>query len=1453
MDDKYYTGSAESKFNRINYYKKNPLHVYILNSKTQEYDKCFVIINSPPANVMRAIKASGENLRNKSILNDYFGPTWKKILIPNFKRITNELNESVSSNIGGTKPSHNEKDLFAAFTESPSISTDQNSISPDNIDHQPIDKQIIYIDYSIYPEDSIETLKNKLYIITGISPYRQHINVNKINPYKFILQNNLIIPKFENVTNVDAKNKLYDIPINRNIELYRDTIKIISFEHETLESFTSDSAERLRMPVHVVELIDFDTTFSDVIAKPGIIDDQYQFDLLYYGASIAFWPQLSREAFKIAITGGQEAMTQQFPLLNPSLDILIKRLNIEKQLIDKTYEFAINPPKVYRATTRPFSAISYTYVSNVESMPAGINLRNIFDLFKLDKFICVSRLYFKPNSGSGFKNVIKKHILAPDDVIKRIYEKSLKFPSVLIGTDTTTLTIQEDQIYYEQIWKEDIRIDYKDAIFEAEKQANKIINIINNMGVSAFPIGNKIPIGKYDKIIRSNIAAFWPRVLTTNGFFEFKRLVQFYNGSIYEIKSSGAGSIILTFKKGMTDFDIPRLLRFYNRLKEDEIIEFINTYSYLTNPIALKRWQTYYSGKTVRIYHKTSEIKIESLDVTIEEFEIVKRYFFTMLDLFISKSRQGIIKLQTNKSEPQYEKFLQRLREHDPELYDLKRHDKNANVYSIICQSGKQPYIYDEYDLKNVPQSKIRNLIKYWNFTENKPAYYECPYKEYPHLGFRSNEHPLGYCLPCCQKLTAIPGTKQDLINNLCLKDHKITEKSEELIESLEGTTEEIARHSVQYGKIINHGRIGECHAIINNGLFYNAVQKPYAISLIGVRQYVPATHDAGFFFSLCYILNIFADNLVSEFIEVIKHLSNSFYTLGQSEANKFETADQLIQALYDTLITGEQFTAFTQDVNFIPIIIDLIYIRFGISVILMVDTKSINQTAAQDFILHTTPTTNSQIITDNGELFGSPNHKSIEIAIIFKTPTGYYPFSIINKRMYSKYPELTRRTFKLTYESREGITPVPDTVAETIINVIKSNEEKTMSLAVIKEFVRSNTKSGGGNKVAGDKKSNINSKYKITHKLIGVNDLCYGVVLLNNSSKISTYLPVYNSPHHVDGIPAIYGVRNPTTITRIELMTIIYDFNKYLKANNYTEIIPVSNITNANGKIIGFVSEGLYYYHLPELLDKQIVRGQNSNLVNINHPYDTIDIDKSIFKYHGKPQPLDTIIDNIANMELYENYLYKLLLFEFASILQEERNEPLRKELIQIIKKTNFYSSISLSKMSELITKQLEKYPNDQKIIKLAITNREDESIGFINNNVFEFDSLIIQQLRELASSKSVEANDIIIKKLDDILKNRVNIVNIKRTTTDQHKDNKTYAPVIDNLITSCNVNISNGNYCTGSKLNIDKEKYDTFLKIMAQDVTNQLKNFGMFLVASGVRNPMKFITRPDERLYIT
>ena len=72
-------------------------------------------------------------------------------------------------------------------------------------------------------------------------------------------------------------------------------------------------------------------------------------------------------------------------------------------------------------------------------------------------------------------------------------------------------------------------------------------------------------------------------------------------------------------------------------------------------------------------------------------------------------------------------------------------------------------------------------------YTEKKYVYYDCPSSKYPHLSFRPQEHPLGYCLPCCKKLIPSADSKQSKIDQACYEKHILPHKEiDEIIKVIE-------------------------------------------------------------------------------------------------------------------------------------------------------------------------------------------------------------------------------------------------------------------------------------------------------------------------------------------------------------------------------------------------------------------------------------------------------------------------------------------------------------------------------------------------------------------------------------------------------------------------------------------------------------------------------------------
>jgi hypothetical protein len=98
----------------------------------------------------------------------------------------------------------------------------------------------------------------------------------------------------------------------------------------------------------------------------------------------------------------------------------------------------------------------------------------------------------------------------------------------------------------------------------------------------------------------------------------------------------------------------------------------------------------------------------------MDEFEIIKRYIFSFLDSLVIgpnkiKGEKQIIQKTTPVEGSQRLKSLQ---ERDPELFDIKKHDSDATVYSVLCQSNRQPTIYDDLDLKSMSLKERSKLVK---------------------------------------------------------------------------------------------------------------------------------------------------------------------------------------------------------------------------------------------------------------------------------------------------------------------------------------------------------------------------------------------------------------------------------------------------------------------------------------------------------------------------------------------------------------------------------------------------------------------------------------------------------------------------------------------------------------------------------------------------------------------
>lgn len=116
------------------------------------------------------------------------------------------------------------------------------------------------------------------------------------------------------------------VNIDASMESQKDELYV-----EALDSF------QLIKNIHHIFVADLNTLVAPMRRQISIaIEDNYQFDLLYYGLIMKYWPLLSPDAFKLLVQSPLQ-MEKQYPALSPSLTSLKKRLLLEQKLINFTY------------------------------------------------------------------------------------------------------------------------------------------------------------------------------------------------------------------------------------------------------------------------------------------------------------------------------------------------------------------------------------------------------------------------------------------------------------------------------------------------------------------------------------------------------------------------------------------------------------------------------------------------------------------------------------------------------------------------------------------------------------------------------------------------------------------------------------------------------------------------------------------------------------------------------------------------------------------------------------------------------------------------------------------------------------------------------------------------------------------------------------------------------------
>ena len=634
----------------------------------------------------------------------------------------------------------------------------------------------IVTDVEVFPEDNFLTLKEKIFLATGIPIYRQHLYDPEDGwiPYSLWTDRN-------NTIDIDAiadgAIKMSGVYVDKQLYERRAQIRIESRDTFILLRLRSSRLYR------VVDLATFTRPVHSQLQ--AVVADNYLYGLVYWGFIAKYWPMLTQEAFSLYVRN-EPQMQIAYPDLSPMRADLAPRYADERKIVLQKYTNLI------RAKPLAFAITQFT--AAVISVSVKLNIRNIFEQMRVSEDIPEIRAWTTIDTDRVM--VQRQEINAPmiDFPALELFRKGITYALRLRGDASPHylwLCIHPNGKYYmRSTYREEDGVDFAGIYDVLNKHVRPVINTINTMGRMAFVFGSKLESLHADKVIYQglNVAMSWRQTVTLPAFSLVRdKWERYIAAGIVALKSTTtADRIDVSFRKGIYEYDPEQIDRVLSISLD---VDNRNQYSYLTNPAIHAKWLQSYGGRLTTMTLRDTDVRIDVSDIREDEFNTFRDYIRVFL-WQISQLPEFTKLLNT--VEHGTDRRLRRLREQDPSLYNLGRHGSDRN-YSKICQGVRQPTIFDKGEFDRLSARERGALVQYWNFTKNEPAWYGCPDKVHTHLGFIVGVHPAGWCMPCCNKKL-----KQNEVQKTCLQDRTF------------GVETAGSRHVMVYGKEVPLERLSQ-------------------------------------------------------------------------------------------------------------------------------------------------------------------------------------------------------------------------------------------------------------------------------------------------------------------------------------------------------------------------------------------------------------------------------------------------------------------------------------------------------------------------------------------------------------------------------------------------------------------------------------------------------------------
>jgi hypothetical protein len=697
-------------------------------------------------------------------------------------------------------------------------------------------------------------------------------------------------------------------------------------------------------------------------------------------------------------------------------------------------------------------------------------------------------------------------------------------------------------------------------------------------------------------------------------------------------------------------------------------------------------------------------------------------------DIIIKKIKKIQIKKQKKVKISKEEGRISLLKNADNNLFNFKVED-GRRVYSRLCQLKQQPIVLSEKEVneenkKSEKEKKYAYILKYKNYTkEDSFNYYTCDLSsKHKYIGFLANKqaHPKEYCLPCCQKKSSIDEPKQSNYKRYkeCLgKDNEEINEERDIGKIL---------YVMKLGAYIPKNRLGKLHPeldiilnknlnclINNNNMLQN---KSECFLQYGVEQNEIALQNC-----LEVILDKSYDDIISESItfmkqkKIFRFLNNGQFLveLNNGEIFKENISENKIKKLQNSYISLLN----EKNIN-IYYIWSLIRYTHNLTIVFFKENEN-----KQIELVNPQPeySNNKKCMEVFDEFFPKKN----KLCFIIQTNENrFYPIIKVKVSKIRNKGNIT--TYEKIFDQKEIFFKQIEKIYKKIW-FIKSKYNYHHTGKELYYVIQNN--------------DSLNNKYKIISQNVDLVNQCVNIIIKHKKG-VSFNFPVYpRGP--------IYNLN----ITNKKL----YKYSPYLleffdDLSNYTSNTTkykIDKIILTNNKnICGILLNTQFYVYFEKNNDfTKLLKKYKNNVIEQIYDSQKLDLDISL---NNKNR--DNREKNIEIIKYYQE-LYNLYCIEISKFINKEKNNDLRKKIINlIIQKDNNKKNIKEYRKKLYILFE-NKYVtqndknNIEEIFDLQISLKE--KINYIESQNYDFDRKIKKNLIDLLSSKKIE-----IKKIETIIK---------------------------------------------------------------------------------------------------